>query len=279
MALRHPSTRSLYHPRLIQMPTSPASNRQLAWPRHALNAAFFWYFGMMLFHGRSLTSAALIQALGLSLLVGTLLMGNALGGAPLRHRQIARFYLIPFCVASFSAATAPADFVVIFSTALHENALAALLAAAPLLRLHRLPPFWFLLAVLTQFTLAWWSPTSVVTPLLNLVGWLLLLGGIALVLAAAERFRKWRTPIKPYQEPTHCITDGVFRYSRNPLYLGEVVMLLGLAALLGSWEALWPIPVFIAVIQWRFIRPEEQLLQKRFDTSYTSYRGRVRRWL
>ncbi|MFP4166036.1 MAG: methyltransferase family protein, partial [Opitutales bacterium] len=76
-----------------------------------------------------------------------------------------------------------------------------------------------------------------------------------------------------------CITDGVFRYSRNPLYLGEVLMLLGLAALLGTWQALLPIPVFLAIIQWMFILPEEQLLKNRFDAQYAAYCNRVRRWL
>ncbi|NBB78495.1 MAG: DUF1295 domain-containing protein, partial [Verrucomicrobia bacterium] len=242
--------------------THPSTNNP--WPRHALNAAFLWYLVMLAFHGGTLGAAALGQALGLSLIVGTLLTGNALGGSPLRRRQVARFYLIPFCVSSFTAATAPAGFIVIFSPSLLENGLAALLAAAPLLRLHRLPPFWFLLAVLAQFILAWHAPGAAAPPPLSLVGWLLLLGGIALVLATAERFRKWRTPITPFNEPKHCITDGVFRYSRNPLYLGEVVMLLGLAALLGTWQALLPIPVFAALIHLRFIRPEEQFLRRHF---------------
>ncbi|MFP4261504.1 MAG: hypothetical protein ACLFS1_10540, partial [Opitutales bacterium] len=198
--------------------THPKTNTH--WPRHALNAAFFWYLGMMAFHAGALGVAAWAQALGLSLIVGTLLTGNALGGAPLRRRQVARFYLIPFCVASFTPATAPAGFIVIFSPSLIENGLAALLTATPLLRLHRLPPFWFLLAVLAQFALAWHAPGSATSLPLSLPGWLLLLGGIALVLAAAGRFGKWRTPITPFKEPKHCITDGVFRYSRNPLYLG-----------------------------------------------------------
>jgi len=249
------------------------------WPRHALNAAFIWYLVMMAFHGTALSAMALVQALGLSLIVGTLLTGNALGGAPLRRRQIARFYLIPFCVSSFTAATAPSGFIVIFSPSLVENGLAALLAATPLLRLHRLPPFWFFLAVLAQFALAWHGPAGKVPFAFSLLGWLLLIGGIGLVLAAARRFRKWRTPIKPFQQPKHCITDGVFRYSRNPLYLGEVVMLLGLAALLGTWLALLPIPLFMAVIQLNFIQPEERLLQEHFGRAYQTYRHRVRRWV
>lgn len=248
-----------------------------SWSRHALNAAFIWYLVMMAFHGKELGAAALAQAFGLALIVGTLLTGNALGQSPLRRRQVARFYLIPFCVASFTAATTPAGFIVIFSPSLVENVLAALLVGALLLRLHRLPPFWFLFAVLAQFALAWRAPIATTHLPLGLLGGLL--GGIVLVLAAAQRFQKWHTPIMPFREPVHCITDGVFRFSRNPLYLGEVVMLLGLAALLGTWHALFPVPVFVFIIQLLFIRPEERLLCHRFQTEYETYRRRVRRWV
>jgi len=249
------------------------------WPRHALNAAFIWYLVMMALHVPALGPAAVIQAIGLSAIVGTLLAGNALGRSPLRRRQVARFYLIPFCVSSFTAATAPADFVVVFSPSLPENLLAALAVAALLFRLDRLPPFWFLLAVLAQFALAWQASVTRTPFALDLLGYALLFGGIALVLAAAGRFRKWRTPIKPFQEPAHCITDGVFRYSRNPLYFGEVCMLLGLAALLGTAWALLPVPLFAAVIQWRFILPEERILEEQFGATYRRYQRRVRRWV
>lgn len=255
------------------------NSAQHNWPRHALNAAFVWYLVMIAFHWRGINGGALAQALGLSLIVGTLLTGNALGRSPLRRRQIARFYLIPFCVSSFTAATAPVGFFVIFSPFLLENALAALTVAALVLRLDRLPPFWFLLAVLAQFALAWDATVAAATLPFKLIGYALLIAGIALVLAAAQRFRKWRTPITPFRRPEHCITDGVFRYSRNPLYLGEVLMLLGLAALLGTARTLWPIPFFIAVIQLRFILPEERLLDKAFGETYRRYRRRVRRWV
>jgi len=249
------------------------------WPRHALNAAFIWYLAMMAFHVSVLDVATVIQAVGLSVIVGTLLSGNAIGNGPLRRRQVARFYLIPFCVSSFTAATASAGFIVIFSPSLLENALAVFAVAPLLFRLDRLPPFWFLLAVLAQFALAWQAGATDTPLLLNLLGTALLFVGIALVLAAAQRFRKWRTPILPFRQPTHCITDGVFRYSRNPLYLGEVLMLLGLASLLGTGWALLPVPVFVAAIQVVFILPEERILRKKFGGQFQEYCHRTRRWV
>lgn len=100
------------------------------WPRYALNAGLIWYVVMVGFHVERLTASALWQALGLAFVVGTLLTGNAMGDARLRGSQVARFYLIPFCVSSFTAATGSAGFVVIVSPMLLENAAAALLVAS-----------------------------------------------------------------------------------------------------------------------------------------------------
>lgn len=142
-----------------------------------------------------------------------------------------------------------------------------------------LPPFWFLLAVLSQFGLAWFAPAGRAGPLVTVGGTALLIAGAVLVLAAARSFRKWQTPILPFKEPSHCIADGVFRLSRNPIYLGEVFMLAGLAVLHDTWYAALPIPVFVFIIQQLFILPEERTLEETFGPTFAAYRKRTRRWL
>ena len=111
------------------------------------------------------------------------------------------------------------------------------------------------------------------------IGYAFLALGITLVLATFLAFRRWHTPIMPFSEPTHCITNGPFVISRNPLYLGEVLMLIGLAALHKHPVALLPISLFIAVIDRYFIRAEESLLQKAFGPSYSTYKLKVRKWV
>lgn len=103
--------------------------------------------------------------------------------------------------------------------------------------------------------------------------------GLVLVLQPAAVFEKRDTTIKPFQESTALVTDGFYRYTRNPMYLGMALLLVGLAMFLGTvWPAFAP-PVFAWVLTQRFIRAEEASLLRAFGTEYEEYRRRVRRWL
>lgn len=75
------------------------------------------------------------------------------------------------------------------------------------------------------------------------------------------------------------VMDGVFSFSRNPMYLGMVAILLGVAVGLGSTWALIVPPVFMGLIQTMFIRMEERILEEQFGAAYLAYRDRVRRWI
>ncbi len=84
---------------------------------------------------------------------------------------------------------------------------------------------------------------------------------------------------KPFEHSTHPITGGMYKVSRNPMYLGMVVILLGIAVLFGSISPFISIPVFIWLIQSNFIRLEEAALEETFGDEYREYKTRVRRWL
>jgi protein-S-isoprenylcysteine O-methyltransferase Ste14 len=75
------------------------------------------------------------------------------------------------------------------------------------------------------------------------------------------------------------VTNGWFRYTRNPMYLGIVLGCVGLAILLGSLGAWLPLPEFILILRVRFIRGEEALLEDTFGEEYLRYKSKVRRWL
>lgn len=143
------------------------------------------------------------------------------------------------------------------------------------------PPFWFLLAILSQFGIAWFDPGALPTGgwLQPVAGYLLLATGIVMVLASSRCFVRHGTCIIPFQKPTKLIQDGLYRFSRNPLYLGEVVMLIGLTLLFGSLWTLLPIAIFALLVTVLFILPEERLLKEEFGQEYESYRRRVRRWI
>lgn len=111
----------------------------------------------------------------------------------------------------------------------------------------------------------------------NLLGGGLIILGIFLNLWADQIFKKERTTVKPNETPGQMIVKGPFKVSRNPMYLGMVLGLLGIAILLDSAISfLFPI-LFVLIIERKFIPVEEQALEKRFGKEYLNYKKRVRR--
>lgn len=106
-----------------------------------------------------------------------------------------------------------------------------------------------------------------------------LVGGLLLATVAARRFLATDTPIRPFQQARRLVTEGPYRYSRNPMYLGLVLMLSGLALLLGTVTPLLVVPLFALVLDRTVIVPEEAILRATFGTAFDAYRRRVRRWL
>jgi protein-S-isoprenylcysteine O-methyltransferase Ste14 len=85
--------------------------------------------------------------------------------------------------------------------------------------------------------------------------------------------------VKPFEESTTLVTNGVFRLSRNPMYLGFVLLLAGLVMLLGSTTPWFVVIIFPIVMEMRFVRAEEAMLEARFGDSWLQYKRSVRKWL
>jgi len=94
-------------------------------------------------------------------------------------------------------------------------------------------------------------------------------------------FRRARTTVDPRYpaSASTLVAEGVYRYSRNPMYLGLVLLLGGWALYLQSLAALALLPGFVGYLHYFQIRPEEQALEARFGEQFSDYRRRVRRWL
>jgi len=123
--------------------------------------------------------------------------------------------------------------------------------------------------------LAWASPGRV-----GVAGALFALG-VLCAASAAVAFRRWNTTINPHkpEESRSLVRSGPFRFTRNPMYLGLLTVLLGWAAWLGApWSLLGPV-VFFLYIQRFQIAPEERVLVEKFGEEYQQYRRAVRRWL
>jgi protein-S-isoprenylcysteine O-methyltransferase Ste14 len=112
----------------------------------------------------------------------------------------------------------------------------------------------------------------------RLGGGLLLVSGVALNVAATRQFARRHTPVRPSAEPGALVTDGVFRFSRNPMYLGIALILVGAALALATPLGLITVPVFVWWVG-LLIREEERKLTAHFGDAFLHYRQRVRRWL
>jgi protein-S-isoprenylcysteine O-methyltransferase Ste14 len=141
-----------------------------------------------------------------------------------------------------------------------------------------LPPVWLaLFAALGWAQAAWW-PLGSFGSWGDWAGAALVALGVGLAVAAALEFRRARTTIIPHGTPTAIVTSGVYRISRNPIYLGDALILAGLGLRWDSVLALVLVPVFVAVVTARFIRPEEARLRARFGAEFEAWAARVRRW-
>ncbi len=142
------------------------------------------------------------------------------------------------------------------------------------------PPHYLLIAILVMLGLKFLPAAPLLLgPWHWTIGVLFLMIGSGCTGLAARGFRKAGTNLVPFSESTALVTHGLYNYTRNPMYLGMVIVLAGIAFILNER---WPwlvLPAFAALIQLRFIRYEEQLMEATFGDEYRAYKGRVRRWL
>lgn len=144
----------------------------------------------------------------------------------------------------------------------------------------RVPP----VALVALFALAmWWVPSTALAwqPANAWLAGLLAGAGGAFCLGGVAAFRQANTTVNPTAPATSSalVVSGVYRFTRNPMYLGFALGLLAFAVWLSNVSAVLLVPVFMGYLQRFQIRPEEQALRARFGASFDEYCQRVRRWL
>jgi protein-S-isoprenylcysteine O-methyltransferase Ste14 len=143
-----------------------------------------------------------------------------------------------------------------------------------------LPPGIAVVAIVTMTLLHVFMPIGIVVRAPgSYAGLLVLATGVAMIIWSRRAFQAAGTPIKPFTESTILIRHGLYRWSRNPMYLGAVLIVAGVAILLGSLAPMVIVIAFFAILQEGFIRREERLLDDTFGEQYQAYRRSVRRWL
>lgn len=142
------------------------------------------------------------------------------------------------------------------------------------------PPVYMVGAMVVMAALDRWAPLDRVVPEAWMwTGAIPAAIGLGLAVWSALTFRRHRTTVHPFRRADSLVTSGPFAVSRNPIYLGMALVLLGVAVFLGSATPFLIIPVFMAVIGRRIIRDEERMLTDTFGAEFAAYAARVRRWL
>jgi protein-S-isoprenylcysteine O-methyltransferase Ste14 len=142
-----------------------------------------------------------------------------------------------------------------------------------------MPTTFLLIALLAMLTLRLFIPGPKMLPVpWNLLGLLPLALGIGINLAADRAIHLAHTTVKPFEAPTTLITDGVYGFTRNPMYLGFAAILIGVAMLLAAWIAVVVVIAFVGLMHGMFIRHEEESLARNFGKAWGGYERRVRPW-
>ena len=147
----------------------------------------------------------------------------------------------------------------------------------------KIPP----LVLVVLFALVMWGLAQWLPPLMQRGMWHIVLagifaiGGMAVALAGVLAFRRANTTVDPRvpQQSSSLVIRGIYRYSRNPMYVGFLLLLTALACYLMNAAAFALLPLFVLYMNRFQIAPEERHLLQKFGTAYQAYCEKVRRWL
>jgi protein-S-isoprenylcysteine O-methyltransferase Ste14 len=143
-----------------------------------------------------------------------------------------------------------------------------------------LPPTLLFICLLAMLALRLLVPGPVFfSPLLIVSGLPIIVAGLIITTAGDREFKQARTPVSPLDTPTTLVTAGLYRYTRNPMYLGFALILAGVWLMLGVLSPLAGVLVFaVAADRW-YIPAEENKLLDIFGQAYRDYQHQVRRWI
>jgi len=144
-----------------------------------------------------------------------------------------------------------------------------------------IPPVWLAAAL----AVAWWQSGQFSYGLsfggawANFLGGLLVGAGVLLTLLAVYEMRRQRTTVVPHSEAQALVSTGIFSRTRNPIYLGDLLILAGFIL---SWDAVLSLPllpILLWVLEKRFVIPEEDRLRRKYRAEFARFCEKTRRWL
>ncbi len=135
------------------------------------------------------------------------------------------------------------------------------------------------LAITIGFAVEMQQPTTLDLPFNMPIGILLWFFGLMIILATKSQFKKHAQKSSPGHAPDMLITEGVFKYSRNPIYVGMVVIVVGFGVLFDSWWLVGSSLLAAVLMHFILIKPEEKFLEETFKEEFSNYKKKVRRWV
>ncbi len=143
-----------------------------------------------------------------------------------------------------------------------------------------MPPTYFLILLIAGIFLHYvFTLNQIVPNPYNYLGIILIVWGVIINIWSDRMFKRAKTTVKPFEEPTSLITSGPYSFSRHPMYLGMISILLGSAVVLGSLVTFIPPLIFLFIMEFIFIPKEEEMLEKAFGKNYVDYKENVGRWV
>ncbi len=142
------------------------------------------------------------------------------------------------------------------------------------------PPVLAFLCISIAYLLGWSIRIPLAVPaLIRNIGLAMTFIGFLLGMGAFIEFRKAHTTVDPHGSVKQLVTSGIYRLTRNPIYLGFLLLVMGLPLNLGILWGIVIAPFYIATMNRLVIEREEAYLERRFGDQYVGYRSRVRRWI
>ena len=143
-----------------------------------------------------------------------------------------------------------------------------------------LPPTYFATCLIIAAVLHYLLPIKqIIYYPINLLGFLFFVIGGILNIWTDQLFKKNKTTVKPGEKPSVLIQTGPFKISRNPMYLGMSILLIGIGFILGSVSSFIGVFLFVATMEIAFITQEERFMQEQFGEEYLAYKKKVGRWI
>ncbi|HTN06800.1 isoprenylcysteine carboxylmethyltransferase family protein [Agriterribacter sp.] len=144
------------------------------------------------------------------------------------------------------------------------------------------PPLIYLAFFFLSVLLQKWLPLNsdfLQGAVVKATGWIVIAAGALLVLPAVWKFFVSKNTVMTMKPASSLQTTGIYNFTRNPMYLGLLLLYCGIAVFKGNWWTFIIIPLLITTVQLYVIKKEEHYLQRAFGNKYLQYKKKVRRWI